>query len=107
VRAAALRKVVKLSAGWRIEASSIECSHGWAQAAVTAPTPEQQGDGVVLFKYDAAAGTWVDKGQGDGVILFRWADGKWKLVTEGSAIDCASHGVPRSIGRRLSACYYD
>ena len=41
------------------------------------------------------------------MILFRWSDGKWKLVTEGSAIECASHGVPRSIGRRLSACYYD
>ena len=88
VRAAALQKVVKLSAGWRIQASSIECSHGWAQAAVTAPTPEQQGDGVVLFKYDAAAGTWVDKGQG-------------------SSVDCGAFGIPEKAGRNLSVCFYE
>ncbi|MFI7542092.1 hypothetical protein [Actinoplanes sp. NPDC049599] len=87
VTAAALQQVVDLPAGWRIEASSIECSHGWAQAGVTAPTPEQQGDGVVLFSYDPAAGAWVDKGQG-------------------SSVDCAALGVPRQAGRALSVCYY-
>jgi hypothetical protein len=88
VRAAALQKVVKLPAGWRIKASSIECSHGWAQAGVTAPTPEQQGDGVVLFSYDPASGAWTDRGQG-------------------SSVDCAAFGIPERAGRDLSVCYYE
>jgi hypothetical protein len=87
VTAAALQKVMTLPAGWRIKASSIECSHGWAQAGVVAPTPEQQGDGVVLFSYDDATGSWVDKGQG-------------------SSVDCAAFGIPERAGRDLSVCYY-
>jgi hypothetical protein len=88
VTAAALQKVVRMPAGWRIKGSSIRCSHGWAQAGVTAPTPEQQGDGVVLFAYDAATGAWVDKGQG-------------------SSVDCAAFGIPERAGRDLPVCYYD
>jgi hypothetical protein len=87
VTAAALQKVMTLPSGWRIKASSIECSHGWAQAGVLAPTPEQQGDGVVLFSYDDATGSWVDKGQG-------------------SSVDCAAFGIPERAGRDLSVCFY-
>jgi hypothetical protein len=88
VTAAALQKVVDLPKGWRIQAKSIECSHGWAQAAVTAPTPEEQGDGVVLFSYNAATGSWVDKGQG-------------------SSVDCGDYGIPERAGRNLSVCFYE
>jgi hypothetical protein len=88
VTAAALQQVVRMPAGWRINGSSIRCSHGWAQAGVLAPAPEQQGDGVVLFAYDAAIGAWVDKGQG-------------------SSVDCAAFGIPERAGRDLPVCYYD
>jgi hypothetical protein len=86
VSAATLLGVADLPAGWRIKAADITCVQGWADAGPTAPTEAEQGDGVILFRYTA---------------------GKWKKVTEGSAIECASHGVPESVGRRLSACYYE
>jgi hypothetical protein len=86
VSAAALRRVAGLPDDWRIDAGSISCVQGWAQGRPEAPTEAEQGDGMVLFRY---------------------ADGTWQKVAEGSAVDCATHGLPERIGRRLSACYYE
>ncbi len=86
VSAATLGRVAELPDGWRIDPGSVKCVQGWADGRPEAPTEAQQGDGVVLFRY---------------------AGGKWRKVVEGSAIECATHGVPQRIGRRLSACYYE
>jgi hypothetical protein len=75
---------VDLPEDWSLEA--VTCVEGWADARPKAPSEAQQGDGVVLFRYRG---------------------GTWKEVAQGSAIECATHGVPERIGRRLSACYYD
>ncbi|UQU66683.1 hypothetical protein COUCH_10630 [Couchioplanes caeruleus] len=79
VQAATLQRAAHLSAGYRIKAADVRCSQGWATAGVTAPTPEQQGDGVILFKYTAGSKTW-------------------KKMGEGSSLDCADYGIPKSTG---------
>lgn len=85
VSAARLRAAADLSKGWRIDASTMECSHGWAVAGLTAPSPELQGDGVTIFRYHADTKTW-------------------KTVGEGSAIDCAEWGIPKEARVHLSIC---
>jgi Cornifin (SPRR) family len=79
VQAATLQRAAHLSAGYRIKAADVRCSQGWATAGLTAPSPEQQGDGVILFKYAAASKTW-------------------KKVGEGSSLDCEDFGMPKSTG---------
>ncbi|MFC4063650.1 hypothetical protein [Actinoplanes subglobosus] len=65
--ASALQKVSGLDAGYKIDESSIKCKENWATAAVTAPSIEQQGDGVIFFQYDATTGEWANKGEGSDV----------------------------------------
>ncbi|MEV4702271.1 hypothetical protein [Actinoplanes sp. NPDC049316] len=79
VQASTLQRAAGLSAGYRIKPADVRCSQGWATAGVTAPSPEQQGDGVILFKYAAASKTW-------------------KKVGEGSSLDCADYGILKSAG---------
>ncbi|GAB1694274.1 hypothetical protein [Krasilnikovia sp. M28-CT-15] len=82
VSASTLQKAAKLSAGWKLDASSVKCKQNWAIADTVAPSPDQQGDGMLFFKYDAGTGTWRKKG-------------------EGSAVECGAGdpmGVPASTG---------
>ncbi|MFI7602318.1 hypothetical protein [Actinoplanes sp. NPDC049681] len=79
VKAPTLQEAAHLDAGWRIKASSIRCSQGWATSELTAPTPEQQGDGLVLFKYDATTKAW-------------------KRKAEGSSFSCSEYGIPKNTG---------
>ncbi|MGA5304789.1 hypothetical protein ACPCHT_33110 [Nucisporomicrobium flavum] len=79
VSAATLEKAADYPEGYRIKPADVRCSQGWATAALTAPSPDQQGDGLVIFKYSPGAGTW-------------------KKVGEGSDIRCADFGMPKSTG---------
>jgi hypothetical protein len=79
VSASALDKVADYPVGWKIDAASIRCSRGWAVAGVIAPTPDQQGNGVIVFRYDTGTGKWKKKG-------------------EGSDIECAAFDMPPSTG---------
>ncbi|MEV4702269.1 hypothetical protein [Actinoplanes sp. NPDC049316] len=79
VSAAILEEAADYPAGYRIKPADIRCSQGWATAALTAPSPEQQGDGVVIFQYTRATKTW-------------------KKVGEGSDVQCADYGMPKSTG---------
>jgi hypothetical protein len=85
VSAETLQKASRMPAGWRIDESGIECAQGWAQAGMIAPSPEQQGDGVTLFRFDTSAGEWVE-------------------TEQGSSIDCAERGIPQAAARKLSVC---
>jgi hypothetical protein len=67
VSASILQKVAGLDAGYQIDSSSIACEQNWATAGVTAPTVEQQGDGLIFFEYSATTGTWTKKGEGSSV----------------------------------------
>ncbi|MFC4063648.1 hypothetical protein [Actinoplanes subglobosus] len=67
VTASTLQKVSGLEAGYKINASSIECKQNWATAAVTAPSVEMQGDGLIFFRYSPASGKWMKKGEGSDV----------------------------------------
>jgi hypothetical protein len=79
VSASTLDKSAGYPAGWRIDAASVRCSQGWAVAGVIAPTPDQQGNGVIVFRYDTGTGKWKKKG-------------------EGSDIECAAFDMPPSTG---------
>ncbi|UQU66685.1 hypothetical protein COUCH_10640 [Couchioplanes caeruleus] len=79
VSAATLEDAAGLPAGYRIKPADIRCSQGWATAGVTAPSPEQQGDGVIIFKYTRSTKTW-------------------KKAGEGSDVQCADYGMPKSTG---------
>ena len=79
VKPATLARVAHLPAGYRIDGSSLKCSQGWAVAGLIAPSPDMQGDGVLLFKYAESSRTWKKKG-------------------EGSALECADFGIPESTG---------
>ncbi|AEV84480.1 hypothetical protein ACWT_3457 [Actinoplanes sp. SE50] len=75
--AAALQAAAKMPAGWKIKKSSINCwNNTLAKAEFTAPTVEQQGDGMTVFKY-------------------RTGTKKWVKITEGSSIDCADLGIKK------------
>ncbi|MBF9132299.1 hypothetical protein I0C86_25615 [Plantactinospora sp. S1510] len=87
VRASTLQRVAQLSDGYRIDADSVECWKGWASAGLTAPTPDQQGDGVILFRYDP------DRG--------------WRRHSEGSAFDCADLGIKKTSGDQPPFCTYN
>ena len=79
VKASALQRAADLPDGYRIDASSIRCSKGWALAGLIAPSPDMQGDGEYVFEYDPDAGRWKKKG-------------------EGSAIRCGEFGIPKNTG---------
>jgi hypothetical protein len=59
--------VAGLDAGYKIDSSSIKCKENWAISEVTAPTVDQQGDGLIFFKYSATTGKWTKKGEGSSV----------------------------------------
>src|SRR5689334_23185505 len=64
VSASTLQKVSGLDDGYKLDSSSIKCQQNWAISGVTAPSVEQQGDGVIAFKYSATTGKWTKKGEG-------------------------------------------
>ncbi|MFF5180621.1 hypothetical protein ACFY2Q_21555 [Micromonospora sp. NPDC000316] len=81
VSAATLQRASGLSsATHRIDADQIKCAGQWATAGVIAVDPTQQGDGVLLFAY---------------------ADGGWKKLGEGSALECSPFGIPPELGDRI------
>ncbi|GAA2698482.1 hypothetical protein [Actinoplanes palleronii] len=79
VRTSTLTKVAGLDNGWKLDSSSIKCKQNWATSALIAPTVEQQGDGVMFFKYSPTTGKWTNKG-------------------EGSSVTCSDMGIPPSTG---------
>lgn len=79
VSATVLEKAAGYPAGWRIDAAGVRCSQGWAVAGVIAPSPQQQGNGVIVFRYDTGTSSWKKKG-------------------EGSAVECAAFDMPPSTG---------
>ena len=62
VRKSTLQKISELPEGYRLTA--VECWHGWASAGVIAPSPDLQGDGLILFRY--RGGTWERHSEGSG-----------------------------------------
>ncbi len=75
--AATLARVAELSDGWTFERGGVECWRDWATAAPVAPSPELQGDGIHLFRYDSARG-------------------RWKQHSEGSGYSCTDLGIPKT-----------
>lgn len=63
-----------------ILADTVECYEGWAIG-----TPDLEGDGYMVFSYDAATGGWT-------------------AVTQGSSIMCTDIGMPAEVGEQLGAC---
>lgn len=88
VTAGTLTRAADLPEGYRVTAASITCYQGWAEGQLTAPTEAQQGDGVLLFRYDRGRA-------------------KWLKVTEGSALECADYDVPPRVRPNLPACTPD
>ncbi|MGW3895492.1 hypothetical protein ACWD6L_09860 [Micromonospora profundi] len=81
VSAATLQRASGLaSTTHRIDPDHIRCAGQWATAGVIAVDPTQQGDGVLLFTY---------------------ADGGWKKLGEGSALECSPFGIPPELGDQL------
>ncbi|MET7877575.1 hypothetical protein [Micromonospora profundi] len=81
VSAATLQRASGLaSSTHRIDPDQIKCAGQWATAGVIAVDPTQQGDGVLLFTY---------------------ADGRWKKLGEGSALECSPFGIPPELGDRV------
>ncbi|WP_436524387.1 hypothetical protein [Actinoplanes sp. HUAS TT8] len=67
VTAATLQRLADYPAGWKVNASTVKCKDNWAVTAMTAPSPDKQGDGQIFFAYDVKTGQWSKKGEGSGV----------------------------------------
>ncbi|GAA2698493.1 hypothetical protein [Actinoplanes palleronii] len=70
VTASTLQKASGLDKGWKINSGTIKCDQNWATAGLTAPTPEQQGDGVMVFQH--RDGKWTKKGEGSSLLCSEW-----------------------------------
>ena len=84
VRTSTLQVVSGLPDGFRL--TQVKCWHGWASAGVIAPSPDTQGDGVILFRFSR--------------------DNGWRKYGEGSAWNCNDLGIKRIPGDPPPFCAF-